>query len=40
MEIITTMSSGELNQDATRALQAASKGPVFIADAGDQRTHG
>ena len=34
MAIITTMLSGELNQDANRALQAASKGPVFIADRG------
>jgi hypothetical protein len=34
MAIITTMSSGELSQDANRALQAAIKGPVFIADLG------
>lgn len=31
---ITTLSSRELNQDTSRAKQAASKGPVFITDRG------
>jgi PHD/YefM family antitoxin component YafN of YafNO toxin-antitoxin module len=31
---ITTLSSREFNQDASRAKRAASKGPVFITDRG------
>lgn len=31
---ITTMSSREFNQDASRAKKAASAGPVFITDRG------
>jgi prevent-host-death family protein len=31
---ITTLSSREFNQDASRAKKAASKGPVFITDRG------
>jgi PHD/YefM family antitoxin component YafN of YafNO toxin-antitoxin module len=31
---ITTFSSREFNQDASRAKRAASKGPVFITDRG------
>lgn len=31
---VTTISSRELNQDTSRAKQAASKGPVFITDRG------
>ena len=31
---ITTMSSREFNQDASRAKKAANKGPVFITDRG------
>jgi len=34
MAITTTMSSREFNQDTRRALEAASRGPVFIADGG------
>jgi hypothetical protein len=31
---ITTLSSREFNQDASRAKKAAAKGPVFITDRG------
>ena len=31
---ITTLSSREFNQDASRAKKAATKGPVFITDRG------
>jgi prevent-host-death family protein len=31
---ITTLSSREFNQDASRAKRAAAKGPVFITDRG------
>lgn len=31
---ITTLSSREFNQDASRAKRAAEKGPVFITDRG------
>jgi prevent-host-death family protein len=31
---ITTLSSREFNQDASRAKKAANKGPVFITDRG------
>lgn len=31
---ITTLTSREFNQDASRAKKAASKGPVFITDRG------
>ena len=31
---VTTMSSREFNQDASRAKKAANKGPVFITDRG------
>lgn len=31
---ITTLSSSELNQDATKAMKAAQSGPVFITDHG------
>ena len=32
--MITTLSSREFNQDASRAKKAAGKGPVFITDRG------
>jgi PHD/YefM family antitoxin component YafN of YafNO toxin-antitoxin module len=31
---ITTLSSGEFNQDTSRAKKATSEGPVFITDRG------
>ncbi len=31
---ITTLTSGELNQDVTQAMKAAKSGPVFITDRG------
>jgi len=34
MAITTAMSSSEFNQDVSRSLCAASKGPVVIADRG------
>jgi PHD/YefM family antitoxin component YafN of YafNO toxin-antitoxin module len=31
---VTTLSSGEFNQDTSRAKKAAQRGPVFITDRG------